>query len=195
MKICVVRHGETDWVKEGRFQGRTDIPMNATGEAESEKVGRWLKDFAWEEIISSPLVRAKRTAEIIAAEIGLAGVREEFGFIERNYGKAEGMATYERKAVYSDDHDAIDGVEKKADLRERVFGAFVKYALKYANTGKNFIIVSHGAAINALLAVLSKNEIGSGKTNLKISCVTMLEVVDGEINILFYNKTAEELTA
>jgi uncharacterized phosphatase len=60
----------------------------------------------------------------------------------------------------------------------------------------NFAIiirVSHGAALNSILAYISKGGIGTGKTILKNGCITLLDETDNEIEIKYYNKTAEEI--
>jgi uncharacterized phosphatase len=69
MKICLVRHGETNWNKLNKYQGRADIPLNETGINQIKETAEYLKKFIWEEIITSPLLRAKQSAEIIAEEI------------------------------------------------------------------------------------------------------------------------------
>ena len=59
----------------------------------------------------------------------------------------------------------------------------------------SLIIVSHGAAINSILAHFSKDEIGTGKTTLKNACMTLIEVIDNEFKIIFYNKTVEKMNS
>ncbi len=66
-----VRHGETDWNRLGRFQGRTDIPLNARGEAQAMALRPHLATFGFRSIAASPLARAKRTAEILNAGLDL----------------------------------------------------------------------------------------------------------------------------
>lgn len=61
--ICLIRHGETDWNVLGKVQGRTDIPLNSTGIVQAEKCAELLKLSKWDVIITSPLKRAKETAE------------------------------------------------------------------------------------------------------------------------------------
>ena len=65
--LCI-RHGTTDWNRQRRFQGRTDIPLNDEGIAQAHAAARRLQDVPIDIIVSSPLIRALRTAEIIAAE-------------------------------------------------------------------------------------------------------------------------------
>ena len=65
MDIYLIRHGETDWNKTKRLQGVTDIPLNAYGIELAEKTAEGLKDVPFDRIYTSPLIRAKETAQII----------------------------------------------------------------------------------------------------------------------------------
>lgn len=72
MKIYLVRHGETEWNKEGRLQGRKDVSLTQHGIAQMEDIGKWFCDtkVPFDEIIISPLRRAVESAAIIAEIIG-----------------------------------------------------------------------------------------------------------------------------
>lgn len=94
--IYVVRHGETDWNRERRYQGQTDKPMNARGREQAHRNGAALRsalnnplefDFA-----ASPLMRARETMDIIREELGLAkdGYRTDPRLMELSYGSWEG---------------------------------------------------------------------------------------------------------
>src|SRR5277367_6587460 len=63
-RIVIVRHGETDWSATGQHTGRTDIPLNAAGEVQAAALRPLLSRFSFERVVSSPLVRARRTAEL-----------------------------------------------------------------------------------------------------------------------------------
>jgi uncharacterized phosphatase len=69
--LCLVRHGETDWNSLGKLQGRADIPLNKIGVLQAEECRDVLKSSKWDVIITSPLKRAKETAEIINKEQNL----------------------------------------------------------------------------------------------------------------------------
>ena len=75
MKIYLARHGETDWNSEKRFQGHRDIPMNETGIRQMEELARRIRDkgITFTGIISSPLKRARKSAEMIAEKTGYSG--------------------------------------------------------------------------------------------------------------------------
>lgn len=81
--ICLVRHGQTDWNALGKLQGQTDIPLNELGKIQARQCGEFLsKEASWDVIISSPLKRARETADIISQYIEVP-VIEKMEFIER----------------------------------------------------------------------------------------------------------------
>ena len=137
MQICLVRHGETEWNSLGKLQGREDIPLNNSGIFQMKKTADYLKKFTWEAIISSPLERAKNSADIIAKEINKIKIFEEYNFIERDYGKASGMTLEERKLHFPD--GKWPDVEPSEQLQNRTVKALFKYINEYK--GKNFIII------------------------------------------------------
>ena len=167
-----------------KLQGREDIPLNAAGVAQIKDTVNFFRKINWKVIVTSPLLRARSSAEIVAQEIGNIEIIEETDFVERDYGEASGMTPGERKIHFPD--GKLTGEEPYEILQKRTVNALFKYIKKYE--GNNIIIVSHGAAINSILAYLTNNEIGSGKTKLNNACISLLEKTDGKIDILFYNQ-------
>ncbi|HLP22477.1 MAG TPA: histidine phosphatase family protein [Microbacteriaceae bacterium] len=92
MTLALIRHGQTDWNAAGLFQGSTDIPLNDVGRGQARETARLLADggVEWANIVSSPLRRARETAEIIASELGLDLGSAYDEWIERSYGIYEG---------------------------------------------------------------------------------------------------------
>ena len=83
-KIIIVRHGQTDWNVENRFQGHTDIPLNDTGQAQVEKSALVLASLRPNRLVTSDLLRARETAAAIAKRCGLPvtidpDLRETYG--------------------------------------------------------------------------------------------------------------------
>jgi probable phosphoglycerate mutase len=91
--LCV-RHGITEWNREGRFQGRTDIPLNGEGISQARSAARRLQGVAFDTIVSSPLIRAVKTAEIIAAA-SRKPVSIDADLIECGFGSFEGRSIRE----------------------------------------------------------------------------------------------------
>lgn len=85
-----LRHGATDWNREGRFQGRTDNPLNEEGLRQAHEAVDMLRGTGISRIVASPLARAARTAEIIAAAISVPLAIDD-GIIEFDFGSLEGL--------------------------------------------------------------------------------------------------------
>lgn len=85
-----LRHGATDWNREGRFQGRTDNPLNEDGLRQAHEAVDMLRGTGISRIVASPLARAARTAEIIAAAISVPLAIDD-GIIEFDFGSLEGL--------------------------------------------------------------------------------------------------------
>jgi len=92
--FCGLRHGATNWNRQGLFQGRTDNPLNADGLAQAHDAASLLREAGITRIVSSPLVRALKTAEIIAAAVSAPLTIDE-GIIECDFGSLEGRSIAE----------------------------------------------------------------------------------------------------
>ena len=189
MKICLIRHGETDWNVIGRLQGREDIPLNENGKTQAKHCGLALKSMTWTAIITSPLLRARRTAEIIADALNIQEIYDDANLVERDYGKASGLTEKERITLFPD--GKYEGIENWETLRDRMCKSIIQNADKFHPN--NIIIISHGSAINSILAELSNHEIGTGKTRLKNACINMLTYTGRLLSIDFYNKSHDEV--
>ena len=91
--LCL-RHGATDWNQRGLFQGRTDNSLNADGIAQAHEAARRLQGLSIDHVVSSPLVRASETAEIIARRFAKPVAIDE-GIIECDFGSLEGRSIAE----------------------------------------------------------------------------------------------------
>lgn len=165
--ICLVRHGETDWNALGKLQGRTDIQLNETGIIQAEECSEFLKSFKWDVIITSPLKRAKQTAEIINKNLNVPLI-EMKEFLERDYGDAEGMVLEERISAFPD--KSYPNQEDRLTLNNRIMTGIQEINQRYEEN--KILLIAHGAVINAILAVLSNGMIGSGKTKLINACIS-----------------------
>lgn len=188
MKILLIRHGETDWNLQRRFQGREDIPLNQTGLQQAKACGLALKGEPFAAIITSPLRRARKTAEIIAETVGIKKIIIEEGIIERDFKKVSGMTPEEREAFYASGE--VDDKEPFEHLTKRMMSCLKKYAETFK--GHNIILVSHGASINSVLSVLSKGATGTGKILLKNTCINIIRYENRRLHLEKYNLSAEE---
>jgi len=170
------------------LQGREDIQLNQTGRLQAQQCGLALSKRKWKAIITSPLLRARQTADIIADMLEVDEVYEDHDLIERDYGKASGLIESERKKLFPDDN--FDGMEDWELLRDRVCGAVLKSVEKFYP--ENIIIISHGGAINSVLAELSDHTIGTGKTRLKNACINVLSYARKSLRIELHNLSHDE---
>ena len=110
----LVRHGETVWNKAGKFQGRTDIDLSPLGLKQADKAAEWLKNKKVDSIISSPLIRAAHTAELIAGEQGIS-IEYDSGLMELSFGQWEGLTFDQINAKWPGMMDQMfrnaDGIE------------------------------------------------------------------------------------
>lgn len=189
MKIYLLRHGETNWSKEGRLQGHTDIPMNEKGIEQINIAGDFL--FRTGEIIdliiSSPLVRAWKSAEIVADKIGYKkeDIVLEQDFIERSFGLGEGLTQEQRNVRFPDRR--YPNVESVEDLCERAGIAITKCVKKYC--GKTILITAHGAILKAVLTAATKGKYpyNEGNVSLGTGELCLLEY-EGEVFEVVYAK-------
>ncbi|QOK30108.1 histidine phosphatase family protein (plasmid) [Cytobacillus oceanisediminis] len=185
IEICLIRHGETDWNSLGKLQGRTDIPLNKNGINQARECGKFLASANWDLIVTSPLQRAKQTAEIIRSLIDIP-IFEMADFLERDYGDAEGMTVKERTAAFPD--KKYPNQENRNSLNKRVVIGLEKIIQSYKC--RKVILVAHGAVINAILAELSNGEVGSGKTRLMNACISNIIFSQDTWNIRNFNQVA-----
>jgi uncharacterized phosphatase len=144
--LVLVRHGETEWNRVGRVQGRTDIPLNDTGREQARATGRRLRGEAFDAVVSSPLSRAADTAGIIADELGLGEPELIEALVERDYGGAEGM-TGDEIAAQLGGH--LVARESREATVARVKPALLAIAARHP--GQRVLVVSHGGVIGSLV--------------------------------------------
>jgi broad specificity phosphatase PhoE len=156
-RILLARHGETDWNRDGRWQGHTDEPLNAVGLAQAEDLGAQVATLAVDLLYSSDLARARQTAAAIERATGLeavidADLREvdvgEWAGCNREQARARDPAWYQRwldGAV-----EGYRGGETYVQLHERSVRAFRRVAA--AAQGRTAVIVCHGGNIRAIVS-------------------------------------------
>lgn len=170
--ICLVRHGETDWNLQHRYQGQADIPLNATGREQARRVAEAIGGGGWDAIASSPLSRSMETARAIADVAGIDSdaIEREPDLVERAYGEAEGLTLAEREARFPGGN--WPGLEAWDDVAKRSMLALEDIASRHQ--GRRVLVVCHGGVINAILAVITKGEMGTGITVIINTARTIL---------------------
>ena len=154
--ILLARHGETDWNRQGRFQGHADPPLNATGRAQAAELAAELKAVGLAAVYSSPLRRALETAQAVAAEHGLDPVAVD-ALREVDVGSWQGLTRVEIETQFPEqfarwlDYDQgwEDG-ESYEEMGRRAVAALLELAL--AHEGERVLAVTHGGPIRAAFA-------------------------------------------
>lgn len=175
MKIILVRHGETVYNKEGKFQGHDEVPLSEKGKAQAGAVAQRLKDDVnWKgqkvsAIYTSPMDRAMKTAEAIGEKLHLIP-KPLPELKEADMGEWSGKTSSEVKEKYFDvhnkpllarceedpDHFSFPGGESLKDLEERVTSS-VNKIIQGHKADDTVVIVTHGGPVGVLLAhVLGK---------------------------------------
>jgi uncharacterized phosphatase len=177
--FAFIRHGQTDWNRDDRMQGSSDIPLNDTGRAQALEAVEVLRSHPWDVIVSSPLVRARETAEIIAAALGIELGASYPELVERDYGPFEGANATECIARYPGKD--YPGAEPIASVVERGLRGLVKIAADHP--GRNVIIVCHGTIIRYTLATIA----GHPVDGIHNGTVSELEHTDAGWQVLTVN--------
>ena len=192
-EILLVRHGRTDWNDVHRFQGRTDIPLNAAGLAQSEKVATRIEGWQADVVYTSPLTRARQTADVIAARLKKNPIVIE-ELTEVDFGSWEGA--YFRTLLEKKDEsllkwiadpfsNAPPGAEEWDSIRQRA-ERVVNSVLDSGH--KHVVIVSHGGIIRALLVVfLNFDPHTVWKIKSSNCSLTGIEVREHETSLAFAN--------
>lgn len=179
MTFAFIRHGQTDWNRDDRLQGSSDIPLNDVGRAQAHQAADLLRDEGWQVIVSSPLVRARETAQLIADDLGIELGPSYAEFIERDYGVHEGDSSSEMVARHP--NRDYPGAESLASVVERGRAGLAHVAEDFGD--RDTIIVCHGTIIRYTLAALAGHRL-PGITN--DSC-SILERVDDRWEVLTVN--------
>ena len=152
LTVYVVRHGQTDWNKEGRIQGGTDNPLNATGREQAATMGRLMAEVKVDTVYVSSHQRARQTAEVFQGRTPVVPMDE---LRERFFGKFEGANDKDaaivadwnkRRFTWADDMEGGETLESQSRRAESALKAIRD---KHANGG-TVVIVGHGG-INPLL--------------------------------------------
>lgn len=199
--VYLVRHAQTTWNLERRFQGQFDVPLSAEGIRQSEAVARWLRNerVRFAAIYTSDLLRARQTAEPIAERLGLVP-EPVHALREIHAGDWQGLVAAEIEELYPGQlmrwrEEANDfrlpGGETVPEVQARVL-AWYNEAIK-AHKGQAIVAISHGMAIRSLLAALNGWDLADAEkmktTSLSNTGVTAVfaDHTSGESTILFLN--------
>lgn len=152
-----LRHGQTDWNRDGRYQGTSDTPLNETGLAQARAAAAALAKVTIDRVVASPLIRALKTAAIVAEAIG-APIHIDSGLRERSFGSFDGLVIREVKARHGlpPDQNSRSILPADADpwdeIIARVPPVVDRWMTRYQ--AESLLFVAHGGVFDALHAHL-----------------------------------------
>ncbi len=183
IKLYLIRHGETAWNKEHRWQGWTDIELSEEGIKQAELLGERFKNFQIDEIYSSPLKRAYETARPAAEKMGLEIVKMD-NFKEINFGYWEGKDSKELTAEYGEEFTKFmsdpenmpfPGDGSFANVEKRVMEGINK--ILEGKNGKSIAVVSHGGIVRIIIkALLGIEGEWFNKTWIDNTSISLIEI-------------------
>jgi len=196
-RICLVRHGETEWNAERRIQGQIDIGLNAAGLRQAEAAGRWLKAAGISALYASDLKRAWATGQAIGQVVGVQPVPVP-ELRERRYGIFEGLTYAEAESRYPDGYAAFEG--RNADyafehgeslkvMYERVTGKLKELAQRHL--GESIVVVVHGGVLDVINRFVRGNPLEMPRDFLIPNAgINWISAVDGRWTVETWGETA-----
>ena len=155
--ICVARHGETDWNVSGILQGWLDVPLNDQGRRQACEMGAGFAHSHFAKVYSSPLIRSRETAEIIARSLRLTPPEFHDGLKERNFGAIQGIPKKElaesnptllQQILDRNPATFFEQGESMDEFADRVLGAVIEIA--EPNSGKRILAITHGWTMDVI---------------------------------------------
>jgi phosphoserine phosphatase len=195
-QIYLVRHGETAWNKAKIFRGRRDIPLDEQGRLEAACAARALREIPLTAIYSSPLSRARETAETVAAGRGLA-VTVDDAFIDIDYGEWTEYWDTEARRKFGDQYRQwkesphlvkFPGGESLDEVRRRAAPRLMELAQQYP-TGA-IALVSHRVVLKLLLCeAKGLDDSHFWNVRLDTGAISVLEYEKGTLRVAVENDT------
>ena len=194
-KLVLVRHGETDWNVEGRFQGTADRPLNENGLAQAERAGKLLKSAEFDHLHVSPLTRTQQTAEAINKHHGLE-MQTDDRLRELGFGDWEGFTWKEIEQQFPEHAAAFaqhigntpPSAESLPELEMRV-QAFID-SLRHSDG--THLIVSHGGTLKTMICLLlGLSALEHWQFNMGNCGITEIQIYDQGAIVNYTNRSAE----
>jgi broad specificity phosphatase PhoE len=182
--VILARHGQTEWNRHKMLMGRTDEPLTEEGFNQAEALAERLKDFGITTVVSSPMLRAKQTAETVGNRLGIAPIKVHQELRERNYGRDEGRMISELKAEAKARGilyflETPPAGEEYSDFVERVTRAFDEIIGQHL--GGKILIVSHSGVIHYIIRRLN---------NIPLSDILNFKVGNASFHVFSIDKEA-----
>ncbi|MDQ1316283.1 MAG: 2,3-bisphosphoglycerate-dependent phosphoglycerate mutase [Pseudomonadota bacterium] len=185
-RLCIVRHGETDWNAGRRIQGQIDVPLSAVGHAQARATGNALGDEGFAALYSSDLIRARQTAEALA-HLAHRPLQLHAGLRERHYGAFQGLTYAEAETRHPADyarHKARDvrfapaGGESLLGFSARLADTFDEILRRHAGT--SVAVFTHGGVLDILYRQATQRPLDTPRDFVIPNCgINWFEVANG----------------
>ncbi len=162
-KLILLRHLQSQWNKENRFTGWTDVPLSEEGIESAKEVAGKLVGFKIDQVYTSPLIRNRETVSLVVKKD--IPIMVDKALDERNYGKLQGLNKDEVKKQYGEEQVKLwrrswdktppDG-ESLKDVYKRAVSFFQKYIEKDLKDGKNVLVVASHNSLRAIMKYIEK---------------------------------------
>ena len=192
-RIFLVRHGETDWNADGRLLSYTDEPINAKGEKQAHDLAATLTSMRWDRAITSPRIRARRTAEIILSEVDdPPRLAVDDRLVEMDFGPYEGWSEADLEAdplavTRRRDGAQLPGVETEASVEARARAFFTELGDLPGTT----LVVGHGRMLRILIATCVLGVPAGVSANMRMRNCSPAIVEPGRVPLLLAFNVAE----
>ncbi len=189
--LTIIRHGETDWNRQHRFQGQIDVPLNALGLEQARRLGQRLKDEAFDVLVCSDLQRTRSTAAPLAGP-GRPDLLLDAQWREQHFGVLEGLdvpsiardhaplwAQWQRHEA---DYALPQGGESNNVFHARVMAAL--NALVQSHLGQRLLVVTHGGVLDMLWRTAQGLPLtGPRQCEIPNTGINRLRCQDGQLRI------------
>ncbi|MBM7555395.1 alpha-ribazole phosphatase [Halanaerobacter jeridensis] len=193
-KLILVRHGETDWNKEARFQGNKNVALNQNGEKQAHKLAKRLANEKIDVIYSSDLDRAYKTAKIIAALHKLP-IQQRSNLQEIDFGVWEGLTYEEIKEHYPKQFELWDQNPKEngpeqgeslKDIERRVFETIEEILDEHQ--GQTILVTAHGGVNRVIISNFLEMPLEKcWRLNQANTAVNIINIYQSEIILESFN--------
>ena len=197
MKFYIIRHGVTEWIAQRRIQGASDIPLAKEGVRLAKATGEALEEIPFDICFTSPLCRAKKTAELVlGTRKDSVPMIEDERIREISFGVLEGTQCQNEDGTYiSKEFEEFflspetfkrpENGENIADICARTRDFWEEKISDPSLEGKTILVASHGCAMRALLQNVYHDNKGFWHGCVPPNCaVNVVEVKDGKVTLL-----------
>lgn len=191
MELYIIRHGETDWNKEQRLQGRSDIELNAYGIELAELTSEAIKNVKFDRIYSSPLKRAYTTAKIMRGNRPVEIITDD-RLVEMSFGEYEGRVTKTLPDEFWDffenpvNFEPVTGGESYEEVIKRAADFVEDIIVPLSDQVERVLVVAHGALNRGMMLYLNHQGIEDywSGTFQKNCCVNIYEIKGHDFKLI-----------